>query len=164
MELSCSGADPVICLHHETNKRINTKIINTHFMKKAMKIYGMFVIALLALTVGFSTVTLANDGGNPATELKLIGKMQNQPVFQLNLANAEEDEITVTFRDEYGNVLYTDKFKGANISKKFVLKGEDASDTRFNVMVKSKNSNKTEVYTINKSTSYVEETVVNKIK
>lgn len=133
-------------------------------MKKAMKIYGMFVIALLALTVGFSTVTLANDGGNPATELKLIGKMQNQPVFQLNLANAEEDEITVTFRDEYGNVLYTDKFKGANISKKFVLKGEDASDTRFNVMVKSKNSNKTEVYTINKSTSYVEETVVNKIK
>lgn len=133
-------------------------------MKKAMKIYGMFVIALLALTVGFSTVTLANGGGNPATELKLIGKMQNQPVFQLNLANAEEDEITVTFRDEYGNVLYTDKFKGANISKKFVLKGEDASDTRFNVMVKSKNSNKTEVYTINKSTSYVEETVVNKIK
>jgi hypothetical protein len=135
-------------------------------MKKAMRIYGMFVIALLALTVGFSTVTLANDGskGTPATELKLIGKMENQPVFQLNLANTEEDEVTVTFRDEYGNVLYTDKFKGTNISKNFVLKGEDATDARFNVVVKSKNSNKTEVYTINKSTSYVEETVVNKIK
>ena len=135
-------------------------------MKKAMRIYGMFVIALLALTFSFSTVTLANDGGNNdhGTELKLIGKMENQPVFQLNLANAQEDEYTVTFRDEYGNVLYTDKFKGANISKNFVLKGEDATDARFNVVVKSKNGNKTEVYTINKSTSYVEETVVNKIK
>jgi len=135
-------------------------------MKKAMRIYGMFVIALLALTVGLSTVTLANDGDKttPATELKLIGKMENQPVFQLNLANAEEDEFTVTFRDEYGNVLYTDKFTGVNISKKFVLKTEDAGDAQLNVVVKSKKTNSTEVYTINKSTSYVEETVVNKIK
>jgi len=135
-------------------------------MKKAMRIYGMFVIALLALTVGLSTVTLANDGDKttPATELKLIGKMENQPVFQLNLANAEEDEFTVTFRDEYGNVLYTDKFTGVNISKKFILKTEDAGDAQLNVVVKSKKTNSTEVYTINKSTSYVEETVVNKIK
>ena len=135
-------------------------------MKKAMRIYGMFVITLLALTVALSTVTLANDGGKttPATELKLIGKMENQPVFQLNLANAEEDEFTVTFRDEYGNVLYTDKFTGVNISKKFILKTEDAGDAQLNVVVKSKKTNSTEVYTINKSTSYVEETVVNKIK
>jgi len=135
-------------------------------MKKAMRIYGMFVIALLALTVGLSTVTLANDGDKttPATELKLIGKMENQPVFQLNLANAEEDEFTVTFRDEYGNVLYTDKFTGVNISKKFVLKTDDAGDAQLNVVVKSKKNNTTDVYTINKSTSYVEETVVNKIK
>ena len=135
-------------------------------MKKAMRNYGMFVIALLALTVGLSTVTLANDGGKttPGTELKLIGKMENQPVFQLNLANAEEDEFTVTFRDEYGNVLYTDKFTGVNISKKFVLKTDDAGDAQLNVVVKSKKNNTTDVYTINKSTSYVEETVVNKIK
>ena len=126
----------------------------------------MFVIALLALTVGLSTVTLANDGGKttPGTELKLIGKMENLPVFQLNLANAEEDEFTVTFRDEYGNVLYTDKFTGVNISKKFVLKTDDAGDAQLNVVVKSKKNNTTDVYTINKSTSYVEETVVNKIK
>jgi len=135
-------------------------------MKKAMRNYGMFVIALLALTVGLSTVTLANDGGKttPGTELKLIGKMENLPVFQLNLANAEEDEFTVTFRDEYGNVLYTDKFTGVNISKKFVLKTDDAGDAQLNVVVKSKKNNTTDVYTINKSTSYVEETVVNKIK
>ena len=90
--------------------------------------------------------------------------MENQPVFELNLANREEDEYTVTFRDEYGNVLYSDKFKGAGINKKFLLKSEDFGDAALHVIVRSKKGNTTEVYTINRSHSYVEETQVNKVK
>jgi hypothetical protein len=135
-------------------------------MKKAMRNYGIITIALIALTVGFSTVTLANDEGKPThtTELKFIGNMENQPVFQLNLINTEDDEISVTFRDDAGNVLYTDKFKGANITKKFMLKSEDFGDAALHVVVKSKKNNSTDVYTINRSHTYVEETIVNKIK
>ena len=135
-------------------------------MKKATRNYGIIIIALIALTVGFSTVTLANDEGKPThtTELKFIGNKENQPVFQLNLNNSIEDEYTVIFRDEYGNILYTEKFKGANFSKKFLLKSEDFGDATLNVIVKAKNANTTEVYSINRSHSYVEETVVNKVK
>ena len=135
-------------------------------MKKAMRNYGIFAIVLLALTFAFSTVTLANDEGknNHVTELKFIGNMENHPVFQLNLSNTEEDEFTITFRDEYGNLIYTDKFKGANLTKKFLLKSEDLADANLNVIVRSKKGNATEVYTINRSHSYVEETVVNKVK
>jgi hypothetical protein len=134
-------------------------------MKKAMRTYG-FLIALIALTVGFTNTTLANDEGknNHITELKFIGNMENQPVFQLNLGNDEDDEITVTFRDEVGNILYTDKFKGANITKKFMLKSEDFGDAALHVTVKSRKNNSTELYTISRSHTYVEETVVNKIK
>lgn len=135
-------------------------------MIKAMRNYGILIITVIALTVGFSTVTLANDEGKPnhTTELKFIGNMENQPVFQLNLINTEDDEISVTFRDESGNVLYSDKFKGASITKKFMLKSEDFGDAALHVIVKSKKHNTTEVYTINRSHTYVEETVVNKIK
>jgi hypothetical protein len=135
-------------------------------MKKAMRNYGITIITLIALTVGFSTVTLANDEGKPnhTTELKFIGNMENQPVFQLNLVNTEDDEISVTFRDDAGNVLYSDKFKGANITKKFMLKSEDFGDAALHVVVKSKKNNSTDVYTINRSHTYVEETIVNKIK
>ena len=135
-------------------------------MKKAMRNYGILIITLIALTVGFSTVTLANDEGKPAhtTELKFIGNMENQPVFQLNLTTSEDDEISVTFRDEAGNVLYTDKFKGVNITKKFMLKSEDFGDAALHVVVKSKKNNSTDVYIINRSHTYVEETIVNKIK
>jgi hypothetical protein len=135
-------------------------------MKKAIRNFG---IALIALTIGLSTVALANDEGkkdknNHTTELRFIGNLENQPVFQLDLTNTEADEITVTFRDEVGNVLYANTFKGANISKKFMLKSEEFGDTALKVTVKSKKNNATEVYTINRNRTYVEQTVVNKLQ
>lgn len=134
-------------------------------MKKAMRNLG---IALIALTLGFSTVALANDGDkdktNHTSELKFIGNLENQPVFQLDLIHTEEDEVTVTFRDDAGNIIYANTFKGANISKKFLLKSEEFGDTTLNVTVRSKKNNTTEVYTINRSHTYVEETTVNKLK
>ena len=45
-----------------------------------------------------------------------------------------------------------------------MLKSEEFGDAALHVVVKSKNSNSTEVYEINRSHSYVEETVVNKVK
>lgn len=127
--------------------------------------YAAALFTLITLTVGISTVALANDEGkkNHITELKYIGNVDNQPVFQLN-TSAEEDEIVVTFLDEAGNVLFSDKFKGANISKKFMLKSEEFGDAVVNVTVRSVKNNTTEVYTINRNHSYVEETVVNKVK
>lgn len=134
-------------------------------MKKAMRNLG---IALIALTLGFSTVALANDGDkdktNHTTELKFIGNLENQPVFQLDLSNTADDEITVTFRDEFGNVIYANTFKGASISKKFLLKSEEFGDTALNVSVRSKKNSSTEVFTINRNHTYVEETTVNKLK
>ncbi len=133
-------------------------------MKKAMRNFG---IALIALTIGVSTVALANNDEPKAkhtTELKFIGNLDNQPVFQLELINAEDDDVTVTFRDEAGNVLYVNTFKGANITKKFMLKSEEFGDSALSVTVKSKKNNSTEVYTINRNHTYVEETVVSKLK
>lgn len=135
-------------------------------MKTELRNYRKMAIVALAFTLAFSTPALANDGDkeNPTTELRFIGNMENQPVFELNLGN-NEDEYTVIFRDEYGNVLYSDKFKGATgLTKKFMLRTEDFGDASLNVTVKSKKNKSTEVYTINRNHSYVEETLVNKVK
>ncbi len=135
-------------------------------MKTDSRNFGKLAIVALAFTLAFSTPTMANDGekGDHKTELKFIGNLENQPVFELNMANNEEDEYTVIFRDEFGNVVYSDKFKGTGLTKKFMLKSDDFGDTALNVTVKSKKGNTTEVYSINRSHSYVEETLVNKIK
>jgi hypothetical protein len=134
---------------------------------KSMKNYGMMLLALVAFTLAFSTTTLANGEKNPKSstiELKFIGHYENQPVFQLDLNNVEEDEFSITFRDDYGNVLYSGKVKGSNISKKFMLNTEEIGDNVLSVEVKAKKNDKSEVYKINRSRSYVEETVVNRVK
>ena len=135
-------------------------------MKTDLRNFGKLAIVALALTLAFTTPSMANDGekDDHKTELKFIGNVGDQPVFELNLANKVEDEYTIIFRDEYGNVLYSDKFKGAGLTKKFMLKSEEFGDAALNVTVKSKISNTTEVYSINRSHSYVEETQVNKVK
>lgn len=136
-------------------------------MKSIMKTYGMVAVALTAFTLAFATTTLANEEKAKvaaAIELKFIGHYENQPVFQLNLTNKEEDEFIITFRDDFGNVLYSSKVKGTNISKKFMLNIEEIGDNVLNVEVRSKKNNQSEVYKINRNRSYVEETVVSKVK
>ncbi|MFL5745922.1 MAG: hypothetical protein ACJ751_14715 [Niastella sp.] len=124
------------------------------------------LFTLITLTVGVSTVSLANEEPkkNPATELKFIGNLNNSPVFELSLINPAEDEIVVTFRDEAGNVVYVNTFKGSSINKKFMLKSDGFENTALNVTVRSLKNNSTEVYAINTNRTYVEETVVNKLK
>jgi hypothetical protein len=132
-----------------------------------MRTYGIMAIALVAFTLSFSTSTLANNDKEKIAstiELKFIGHFENQPVFQLNLNNQVEDEFTITFRDDYGNVLYTGKVKGTSISKKFMLNIEEIGDNVLSVEVKAKKNSQAEVYKINRNRSYVEETVVSRIK
>ncbi|MDF2187703.1 hypothetical protein [Paraflavitalea sp. CAU 1676] len=136
-------------------------------MKNIIKNLSLSLVALVAFTLAFSNTTLANGEKVPVTssiELKFLGNYDNQPVFQLNLKNAEEDEFAITFRDEYGNILYSSKVKGSNVSKKFMLNIEEIGDSVLNVEVRSKKNDKAEVYQINRNRSYVEETVVNKVK
>lgn len=134
---------------------------------KNFKNLGMTLIAIVAFTLAFTGTTLANGEKTPVSsviELKFIGNYENQPVFQLTLNNAAEDEYAITFRDEFGNVLYAAKVKGSNISRKFMLNTEEIGDNVLNVEVRSKKNDKSEVYQINRNRSVVEETVVNKVK
>ncbi|WEK35980.1 MAG: hypothetical protein P0Y53_00580 [Candidatus Pseudobacter hemicellulosilyticus] len=139
-------------------------------MKKVMNQSTAIAIALFViLTIAFAVPVLANEGKNedkknPGVELKFIGNYENQPVFQLNLVSAVEDEFTIVLRDKDGNVLYADKVKGTNITKKFLLSTEELGDNLVTVEVKSKKNQKPEVYTINRKQNLVEETLVTKLK
>ncbi len=131
-----------------------------------MKNYKTLAIALFAaLSVASTSNVMANEEVKPKSgiDLKFIGNIEDQPVFQLNVNNTEEDEYIVTFRDEQNNVLYSGKLKGINITKNFQLSTEDGAENAMSVEVRSKKSNKSEVYKINKTRSFTEEIVVNKL-
>jgi hypothetical protein len=134
-------------------------------MKTTIKNYGIAAL-FVAISLVSATAVKANDEGKTAStiELRFIGNLENQPVFQLNVPNAEQDEFTITFRDQYGNVLYADRLKGTNITKKFLLNTDEIGNDLVSVEVKTKKSGKSEVFKINRNVSYVNETVVKKIQ
>ena len=139
-------------------------------MKRVMKNYSTMAIALIvALTLNSVTV-LANDEVKntnkniPGVEFRYIGTKENQPVFMLNLVNAAEEEFIISFRDKNGNVLYSDRLKGANISKRFVLNTDEIGSSELSVEIRSKKTNQVQLYKIGTTQSVVTETVVNKIK
>lgn len=132
-----------------------------------MNNYKTLAIALFAaLSVASTSNVMANEDvkAKSGIDLKFIGNNENQPVFQLNVNNVEDDEYYVTFRDDQNNILYAGKLKGVNITKNFQLNTtEEGFDNAMSVEVKSKKSNKAEVYKINRTRSFTDEIVVNKL-
>jgi hypothetical protein len=121
-------------------------------------------IMALVFSFSFSTLALANEGKNdtPAVELKFIGNLKNQPVFQLNVTTVVSDEITVTIKDKEGVVLYSDRETGTIFARKFQINTEEIGDNALLVEVSTKKG-KVQVYEINSTSRFVQENVVSKL-
>ena len=114
-------------------------------MKKVMNKYRMMAIAAATIfTLGISNATFANSGPKESpSELKYLGSFTNLPVFQLNLNNTEVNSYVITIKDSYNNILYTEKVKGINISRRYKLSAEEVDligGTTFEVFNKKTNS------------------------
>ena len=127
------------------------------------------LIAIAFFTV-FSVAAVssaqANDNGNVVpVELKFLGNIHNQQIFQLNFAgNAEENDFTINLKDEEGNSLYKENIKGENFHKKFLLNNEEIGNSKLRFEVTSKKTNKTVVFEVKRESHFVEEMIVKKVK
>jgi hypothetical protein len=108
---------------------------------------------------------MANGGDKKeaTAELKYIGKLNNQPVFEVSFNNQEEKEFVVTIVDDSKNVLYKDVITAGISSRKYALNIEDLGNIALQFEITSKKTNKTTVYQINKESRVVEDVVVNKL-
>ena len=88
-------------------------------------------------------------------ELKYLGSVDNQPRFQLNLNNTESDEFVITIRNRDTEILYKERIKGANISRKYLLNTEDYSSEGVTFEVVSKKNKSRIAYTVNETTRTV---------
>lgn len=123
------------------------------------------VIAIATLfTLGLTLPAAAGENIPAPVELRYLGKINNQPVFELVLDNSEENKYTVIIRDEFNNVLYKDNVKGKNITKRFVLNTEELGDLEIKFEITNSKTDKTIVYEVNRKARMIEDVVVNKIK
>ena len=137
-------------------------------MKQTINATKMITMGLFTLcTMGFTNATFAGTKTDTPAELKFIGKIENHPVFQLNMNNDASDEYYINIKDANSNVLYSEKIKGENLSRKYQLDvdASELSDPAFGVRVEvtSAKTHKTQVYKISSQTSVTEKIEVAKL-
>ena len=134
-------------------------------MKKVSINPRILAIALVTIfSVAFLSPAFAIDEKKVIpVDLKFVGNIENQPVFELAFRNADESEYTVVVRDENNTVLYRDNVKG-NVTKKFMLNIEELGNTAIQFEITGKKTDKTVIYEVNKNSRLIEDIVINKMK
>lgn len=129
-------------------------------MKQTMKNAVIGLFTFLAVTTGFTSFANSNNDSTPAAELKLIGRTNNQPVFQLNFNNKEIEKFVVVVKDEYGTILHQEVVSGANITRKYQLNTDELEGVGVIFEVISSKTSKMAVFNIKNSTRVVTETAI----
>jgi len=136
-------------------------------MKTVMNNFKMMVITMTAVfMLSFNFVTLAGkdstDNSNEA--FQFVGKVENLPVFRLVLNSDNNANYQVTVKEGNGEVIFTEKLKGANISRMYKLDTDNTdliSGTTFEVT--NKTTNQTTIYKIKNLTSTVDNLTIAKL-
>jgi len=137
-------------------------------MKKVMNKNKAIIIAMMALiSTSFSNPLSAMDKKTdpPGVEIKYLGFLDKNPVFEIIFNNGQVDNYFITIRDEAGTTLHSEKISGKSISRRYRINTEEVipeGGLRFEIRVGS--SNKTEVYVAGVTESVTREMAVNKIQ
>ena len=137
-------------------------------MKKVMNKNKAIIIAMLTLiSTSFSNPLSAMDKKTdpPGVEIKYLGFLDKNPVFEIIFNNGQVDNYFITIRDEAGTTLHSEKISGKSISRRYRINTEEVipeGGLRFEIRVGS--SNKTEVYVAGVTESVTREMAVNKIQ
>ena len=133
-------------------------------MKKVLINTRIFAIALaVTFTTAFNSPALAIDEKKPIpVEMKLVGNVENQPVFELIFTGTEENEFMIVVRDEFNYELYRDNIKAGHVTKKFLLNTEELGDAAIQFEITDKKSNETVIFEVNKKQSFIEVAVISK--
>jgi len=131
-------------------------------MKTKITNYGT-----MALFIAFSFLTTTifageKFGGGPSANLKYIGIVQNNPVFQLDLTSAEVKNYTIAIKDLEGNTLYKENIKAKDFTRKYALDVDYIDDEVLKVEVYADKNSKPEIFTIKRNAKFVEEATISK--
>jgi hypothetical protein len=137
-------------------------------MKTAMNNFKMMAVVLTGVfTMLLSNVSFANNEKDNDTNrkagLQFVGSFENQSMFRLVLSNDSNADYIVTVIEKSGDILFTEKLSGANISRVYKLDIENISvveGTTFSVTNKA--TKETTLYKVNNLVSVVDNAIVAK--
>lgn len=135
-------------------------------MKKVMNKSKAALIAIITvLGVAFTNSAFAiTKADPPLTEVKYLGFVGRNPVFELNLNGIHTDLYLISIRDASGTVIFSERLSGKNISRKYRIDTEEEipeGGLRFEV--RSVKGKKTDVYVADVSENITREVAITKL-
>src|SRR5690242_16939690 len=91
-------------------------------IRRTILFFGMSSFILFSF---MPNISYAQDKPSNAPEIQIryVGTVEEQPVFQIEFENANQQALNFTIRDEDGNFLYGEKVKDKKYQKKFKYQG-----------------------------------------
>lgn len=133
-------------------------------MKRIIRNKRILVIAFLTLFTASMTAAASENPALPV-EFKYTGKLNNQPLFLLNVTgNETHNNYVINIRDSYGNVLYWENIKAESFSKKFLFNTNEIGNEKLFFEVTSRNTKQSVTYEINRHFETTEELSVKEVK
>jgi hypothetical protein len=129
-------------------------------MKKVLN-KSILAMAFMASSLASSATGKIEDSlkikSDTPVEFKYVGKMDDQPLFQLNLNNADVNEYIITLRDENGTTIYDEKITGKDVSRKYMLNLNEIDASEIRIQVKNKTDNSVSNFTVKRNFSLIDE-------
>ena len=123
------------------------------------------LMAILSTSFGNPVTAMDKKSDPPGVEIKYLGFVSNNPVFEIHTRSKVADNFIITIRDESGSVLYSEKISGRNFTRKYRIDTEEEiKEAGLRFEVKSVNSKKTEVYVVGVNENVTREVAIAKVQ
>jgi hypothetical protein len=129
-----------------------------------MKKQNFSTLVRKSIFLGFTSLLLIGatsaQSKLPEPNIKYIGTLDGQPVFKVSLDNQSNSVYHLTIKDETGDILYAEKIKGKEFSKKFKFENADRNNVKLTFTVDGKEGSQSQDFQVNTSTKVWNDVVV----
>lgn len=141
--------------------------------KEILQTVNVFLRSVLAGTMAVCALLVINfpstahaqqfsaTGNNP--EIKYLGTVQDKLVFQIDLKSNSAESLFVSIKDDDGVVLFTERVRDNQFSRKFAFDKEEFSGQKLSFVIHDANDNTSQAFQVARSMRVVEDVVITKL-
>ena len=132
--------------------------------KPGTSVRNIFLAAILMLGIVPAVKAQDSNKANASVvEIRYLGSVDNQPIFQVAFDNEKQENVHVSITDENGIELFGGKFKEKRFSKKFRFEKLDTDPFKLKFTLTSENEKLSQVFEVNTKVWTVQDVVVTKL-
>lgn len=117
--------------------------MNKQIVRTALTVFTM------AFALATTTVKAQKTESTPALNVQILGKMKDQPVFQVMYSNPANETYNLSIRDAQGYVFYETTIRANDFQKRFLVDIPESEGVELFIILTDRKGNERQVYKIN---------------